>query len=143
MCKPCRLSLLGVLPPAQSIATMSLRRSRNVLLPAACAALALLGAFASRGFAGGFAGCSCEHRTVIARAAVKEAENIDAPASREQQLLREVTSNTPGLARSTSPKEGQEGGGIRQAATGRAWRGFQGVDPAVDKASPFSMVTSD
>lgn len=53
-----------------------------------------------------------QSRAVKAEAPV-EAPQVDVPPSREEQLLREVTSNTPGLARSTSPKEGQEAGGIR------------------------------
>eukprot|EP00434_Breviolum_minutum_P018589 symbB.v1.2.016397.t1/scaffold1247.1/size129121/5 len=65
-----------------------------------------------------FTGCHCGdmHGRQVQMNAVKEAPAIEEPTvenTREAQLLREVTNNTPGLARSTSPKEGQESGGIR------------------------------
>lgn len=41
-----------------------------------------------------------------------------------------------GLARSTSPKEGQEGGGIRQQGRPQGMM----VDPAVDRASPYLLI---
>eukprot|EP00435_Cladocopium_sp_Y103_P041902 s1278_g11.t1 len=107
---------LDTLPP--TVPSMpSLRRRGTALLLAAAFAVAAV----FRNGSSAFSGCGCEgrHVAVQIRAVKAEAPVTEAPrgettpSSREEQLLREVTSNTPGLARSTSPKEGQEDGGIR------------------------------